>query len=570
MKLEKTLSNDSFIPGTINIYSTEAKDSYSDNENDPNSNQITASGLKTHDNIILVPQPTDSPNDPLNWSFGKKIWNLIILLVITGFTAGVSNDAGSTEDSLNELYGISYASMNTGAGVLFIAIGTGTFLMAPFANLYGHKISYIICIFVGLMGSLYFALQKNTADAIINQFFVGWSEACAEAHVQQSISALFFQHQLGSTLTLYMLATSVGTYLGPLIAGFIVESMGFRWVGWLGVFIATGLLITIIFGLHETRFDRHKFSGVINSVRSHDHLDDADEKKFIKKLLGNKNEKIDQVINVQHSSLNSDTGYNELKKSYLQQIKPITKNPNLKGTGFKQYLTQLKLMTKVFLFIPVIYGGLLWGMQDSLLTFYLTVEDDQYYNAPFNYSTNRVAMMNMPCVIGAIIGCMYAGPLSDWFTVWMAKRNNGVMEAEFRLYFLFVPGILAPLGFILFAVSTDKLWNWRVTYFALGLIGYGFACLGDVGLAYLMDAYPEMIIEMMCGVSIINNYMSCVFTFTCSLWLDKMSNTNIFIILGILEFLLMMCALPLIIHGKRIRKYTKAWYVDYINVRDGF
>ncbi|KAM9923906.1 hypothetical protein OXX59_004893 [Metschnikowia pulcherrima] len=556
-------SNEDFIPGTINIYSFSAEESHSN--------------LKvTKNNVILVPQPSDSVNDPLNWARSKKLWNFLLLAFITGFTAATSNDAGATQDSLNELYGISYDAMNSGAGVLFIAIGWTTFLLTPVASLYGRKVSYFICIFVGLVGAVWFAVCKRTSDTVWSQLFVGASEACAEAHVQQSLTDMYFQHQLGAVLTVYILATSVGTYLGPLIAGFIVEGAGFRWVGWIAVFISAGLLAVIFFGMHETMFDRKKYQGVVQQTSS-GQFDLKTEKKDIfaeKKESNGIDENLSVSSNMSVHSNNLELavthkrGAREPKISYWRSVAMITKAPNLVGTGIKQYLKRLLLLFRVFLFPPTLFSGLVWGMQDALLTFYLTVEDDEYYDPPYNYGNTQVALMNVPCLIGAVIGCVYAGIVSDWFTIWMAKRNNGVQEAEYRLYFLIIPAILTPVGLILFAVGTDQHWPWFPTYFGLALIGIGFGSSGDVSMGYLMDAYPDMVIEMMAGVSVINNMFGCIFTFACSPWLDAMGNTKTFIILAVITVIVMGGAIPFIIYGKRIRKWTKPWYLDYCHRRD--
>ncbi|KAM9934982.1 hypothetical protein OXX80_005439 [Metschnikowia pulcherrima] len=556
-------SNEDFIPGTINIYSFSAEEGHSN--------------LKvTKNNVILVPQPSDSVNDPLNWARSKKLWNFLLLAFITGFTAATSNDAGATQDSLNELYGISYDAMNSGAGVLFIAIGWTTFLLTPVASLYGRKVSYFICIFVGLVGAVWFAVCKRTSDTVWSQLFVGASEACAEAHVQQSLTDMYFQHQLGAVLTVYILATSVGTYLGPLIAGFIVEGAGFRWVGWIAVFISAGLLAVIFFGMHETMFDRKKYQGVVQQTSS-GQFDLKTEKKAIfaeKKESNGIDENLSVSSNMSVHSNNLELavthkrGAREPKISYWRSVAMITKAPNLVGTGIKQYLKRLLLLFRVFLFPPTLFSGLVWGMQDALLTFYLTVEDDEYYDPPYNYGNTQVALMNVPCLIGAVIGCVYAGIVSDWFTIWMAKRNNGVQEAEYRLYFLIIPAILTPVGLILFAVGTDQHWPWFPTYLGLALIGIGFGSSGDVSMGYLMDAYPDMVIEMMAGVSVINNMFGCIFTFACSPWLDAMGNTKTFIILAVITVIVMGGAIPFIIYGKRIRKWTKPWYLDYCHRRD--
>ncbi|KAF8000391.1 hypothetical protein HF325_005320 [Metschnikowia pulcherrima] len=511
--------NEDFIPGTINIYSFSAEEGHLN---------------------LKVTKKQHSVNDPLNWARSKKLWNFLLLAFITGFTAATLNDAGATQDSLNELYGISYDAMNSGAGVLFIAIGWTTFLLTPVASLYGRKVSYFICIFVGLVGAVWFAVCKRTSDTVWSQLFVGASEACAEAHVQQSLTDMYFQHQLGAVLTVYILATSVGTYLGPLIAGFIVEGAGFRWVGWIAVFILAGLLAVIFFGMHETMFDRKKYQGVVQQTS----LGQFDLKTEKKDIFAEKKESngIDENLSVSSNmSVHSNNlelavthkrGAREPKISYWRLVAMITKAPNLVGTGIKQYLKRLLLLFRVFLFPPTLFSGLVWGMQDALLTFYLTVEDDEYYDPPYNYGNTQVALMNVPCLIGAVIGCVYAGIVSDWFTIWMAKRNNGVQEAEYRLYFLIIPAILTPVGLILFAVGTDQHWPWFPTYFGLALIGIGFGSLGDVSMGYLMDAYPDMVIEMMAGVSVINNMFGCIFTFACLPWLDAMGNTKTFIILG--------------------------------------
>ncbi|CAI5758902.1 unnamed protein product [Candida verbasci] len=554
--------NEEFIPGTLSIYSfkfdKEKHGQIHDNE--------SAVKIKTKGNIILFPQPSNSVNDPLNWPRWRKLLNFTIIIFITAFTAATSNDAGASQDSLNEKYGISYTAMNTGAGVLFLGIGWGTFFLTPLSSLYGRKITYFICIFLGLLGSVWFALIKGTSDSVWSQLFVGISESCAEAQVQLSLSELYFSHNLGNILTYYIIATSVGTYLGPLIASVIVEKINFRYTGWIAVFISAGLLLVILFVMDETYFNRAKyFDKVIDRVPDKKiEATEKDEKNDIvsttSQELINRKKSSDSLLNL---------GENEFPKPYWKRVQLITFADNLRGYGINQYFQQLYLLLKVFLYPPVLFSGFVWGIQNALLTFYLTVEDDQYYDPPYNYGDIKVGIMNVPCLIGAVIGCYFAGTLSDYFTVFLAKRNNGIQEAEMRLWFLFPPAIIAPVGLILFAVGTDKVWPWFPTYLGLAFIGFGFGCSGDVSMSYLMDAYPEMVIEMMTGVALINNMIGCIFTFACSPWLDKMGATHTFIILAVIEFIIMMCAIPFIIYGKRIRIWTKDLYVEFCQLRDG-
>jgi hypothetical protein len=52
-------------------------------------------------------------------------------------------------------------------------------------------------------------------------------------------------------------------------------------------------------------------------------------------------------------------------------------------------------------------------------------------------------------------------------------------------------------------------WPDPSAYIGLGLIGFGWGCAGDLSMAYLMDAYPEIVLEGMVGVAVINNTIAC-------------------------------------------------------------
>lgn len=535
---------------------------------------------KTDNNVVLRPQPTNSPNDPLNWSSSRKIWHTLLCCLVTGLTAATSNDAGAAQNDLNENEGISWASFNVGAGVLFIGIGYFTLLLSPTAYLYGRRIAYFVCIFIGLWGALWFARVKVTSDAIWSQLFVGASEAVAEAHVQLSLSDIFYQHQLPSVLGLYVASTSVGTFLGPLIAGIVADSIGWEWVGYMAVIVSGFVLILLYFGLEETFFDRNAYqtrlidaSTVVNKHPAI--IDDQFEKKQAivdasssgsQTAVDYDNSGIDEVTNVNDAE---SAGASDKPHTYWQRIALITPAPNLVGLGIKQYFRRLWLTLRVFAFPAVIYSGFQWGTQDAWLTFYITTEDDAWSEEPHNYGDLGIAIMNIPTLIGALIGCYYAGWLSDHFCEWMAKRNGGTQEAEHRLWAMIPAGIIAPIGMFLFGIGTERNWAWGAPYVGLGFIGFGWGCAGDISMSYVADAYPEAIIECMTGISVINNTLGCIFSFACDPWIQSLGVENAYIAVGVCEFVFIMFTIPMIYWGKSARRATKNMYLRFVEERDG-
>jgi MFS family permease len=364
---------------------------------------------------------------------------------------------------------------------------------------------------------------------------------------------------------LYILATSVGTFLGPLFAGLIADNnnIGWTWIGWFAVIISVVTLIVFLFGFEETAFDRR---AILDGVRP--------------TTAPTTTQNMEKTEKTESHSRNSDdlqaaetaTPVDDRPKTYWQRIAIITPSHLLKGIGFKQYFSILFQTLRVFSFPAVLYAGLQWGAQDAWLTFYLTVEEDNYYEDPWNYGDTAVALMNIPTLIGAVIGCFYGGWFADKFVEWMAKRRGGVSEAEDRLWLMYPAAIISPAGLMLFGIGSGrgwlfpKLWG---AYVGLGFIGFGWGCAGDLALSYLADCYPDMILEGMVGVAVINNSIALIFTFCTGIWMDTQTLAQVFVAIGVLSFVFFMTTLPMQYWGKTARRKTKGMYESFIDRRDG-
>ncbi|KAK1998317.1 major facilitator superfamily transporter [Colletotrichum falcatum] len=545
------------VPGTRRLYDEHGKSLPGD-----------ASLLK-HGDVVLVPQPTASPDDPLCWSRPRKVWHSFLVLYVVGLTAATSNNAGSGSDGVNEEYGISYDVFNTGAGVLFIAIGYWTLLSSPLVHLYGRRLGYLISMIVNIAGLVWYARISNVAGVVWSQLFVGAAESVGEATVQLSLLDIWFEHQTGTVFGLYTFATAIGTYLGPLVGAHVASSLGWRWIGYLGVIICGVSLVLLFFGLEETAFNRDRY--LPNNGESYGVP--LQEKTSINALDG-KSVDMDRTpaaAAVVAATPRLDAVGMDIprRKTYWERIRVITPAHNLRGTGFKQYAFRLWHTLRVFTFPAVWYAGLQWGLQNICLTFYLTVQEDSWEGPPWNYSGAQVGNMNLPTLIGSLVGCVYGGYGSDRFMMWMTKRNSGIMEAEFRLYLMALCTVVFPAGMWIFGIGSARGWDWPLPYVGLGFIGFGYGCAGDLSLSYLADSFPDMVLEGMVGVAVINNTLAMLFTFIASYWVDS-GMENCFIALGVLSLFIMGLSLPMVVFGKRTRRWAKDRYMVFVDIRDGF
>jgi hypothetical protein len=57
-------------------------------------------------------------------------------------------------------------------------------------------------------------------------------------------------------------------------------------------------------------------------------------------------------------------------------------------------------------------------------------------------------LTNLGAFVGIVLATCISGPLTDWGTVWLAKRNQGVYEPEFRIFFVggMVFGVFGYVG----------------------------------------------------------------------------------------------------------------------------
>jgi MFS family permease len=163
--------------------------------------------------------------------------------------------------------------------------------------------------------------------------------------------------------------------------------------------------------------------------------------------------------------------------------------------------------------------------------------------------------------IGAILGFVVAGVLSDWSARCMTKWNNGVYEPEFRIVLVIPQMILGCAGLYGFGVTVDGLLNYTYHY-AVPLVFFALQVAGMVigavsSSLYIVDAYRDLAIEGFTCMIIFKNVFSFALTLKAFDWLVTTTSlaTPIFNILASIQVGICVLSVPMYIFGKRIRSY---------------
>jgi hypothetical protein len=125
---------------------------------------------------------------------------------------------------------------------------------------------------------------------------------------------------------------------------------------------------------------------------------------------------------------------------------------------------------------------------------------------PYNMNPLSVGFTNFAVIVGALIGLVTAGPLSDWVSSRSTKRNNGIREPEMRLPAMIPYTIIMLLGNIIVAVGYDRKWPWEV----IVIIGYTCsgiqtAALPGIVSTYAVDSYKPVAGSLFVAITVNKN-----------------------------------------------------------------
>lgn len=97
-----------------------------------------------------------------------------------------------------------------------------------------------------------------------------------------------------------------------------------------------------------------------------------------------------------------------------------------------------------------------------VLTLNLT-QSENFAAPPYNFSPTVIGFFNFAIVIGGVLGLVTAGPLSDWISMQLTRRNRGIREPEMRLLTMIPYVIIMIIGNFVVAYGYEKKFDWKVS-----------------------------------------------------------------------------------------------------------
>ncbi|KAK4495346.1 hypothetical protein PRZ48_013677 [Zasmidium cellare] len=186
---------------------------------------------------ILIPQPTEDPNDPLNWPPRKK--NLILLIIT--YLAFLP-DFGSALGAHNLV------------GNLF-CLGTGSLFTVFLSAYFGRLPILFLWQLMALGTGIWCAAAQSFPSFLGARIVVGFFAIAAQAGGLMWIDDMFFFHERPRKINTWSGGIIISPYLGPFVAAFVVWRGSWRWCYWIySILSAVGLVLILL--IDETYYDR--------------------------------------------------------------------------------------------------------------------------------------------------------------------------------------------------------------------------------------------------------------------------------------------------------------------------
>ncbi|KAJ5226038.1 MFS transporter [Penicillium chermesinum] len=460
-----------------------------------------AASLKTSSDgrYVLIPQPSDSSHDPLNWTDSKKrriiatVAYISMLADYTGGTAIMTVLPQAVEWKLPQ-----QTVQKAVVGNLF-SIGACGFFVVAFASYFGRwpVIFAFQCIMVGtcVWCATATSFSSYLGSRIINGLFCSAGQGGGLMWVKD----MFFFHEHPQVINYVEFSIVLSPYLGPLITSFIVYGVSWRWAFWVCTILSGVGLILVLF-MDETLFNRKDIAVRRGSCLS----------RLIRARTTRRQPK-------------------SFTRCMMRPVVAITKVPVLVIMiyYFLNSAWVVGVNTTIGIWLSDIYG----------------------------FSTKAIGYFYFFGIVGVMIGWFSGHFLHDAVGRYYIKRHAGRLDPEARLIIAYPATMIACISLIVLGFAFEKRWHYMVIAVFTSTQCIGVMIVTTAINAYLLDCYPEGSGEVGAWVAASRNWAGFMATYIQLEWVQSVGAARALGIQAAITVASLFLMMVLQVYGKRLRQW---------------
>ncbi|KAK9463508.1 major facilitator superfamily domain-containing protein [Lipomyces oligophaga] len=544
--LEPRLSSGETVPGTVRLFDQGLGIDQQLEFGHGIDIRSLSSRLKRDGDIILVPQPSDSPNDPLNWPTLKKDFVLFVLCLAVIMSSAASPLIASSSIVLLLNLGHDFRGVALLTGWHLAAGAITSLFVTAIAVKYGKRFIYLFALVFLIAGAAWGGAATSYRSLLGARILQGVGLAPFEVLMNTSIGDMYFVHQRGYRLAIANLCLFGTTFMTPLIGGHISRNMSWHWLFWfLLIFTCIAFILVFLF-LPEHVYKR---SVILD-------IDYEGEGMLMEAIAGEPSSgtsEISRIAGNEEGTEKPPQAIEEKPETWLHSLRLFS--------GSKSD----RPLWKIFLrpFALVLHPGIWWAalIQAPLIAWTVIIGlilAAIFLGPPLWYNDADVGNMYTGALVGSIVGFIFSGTASDFIAKFLSKRNNNVYEPEYRILLVVAQLACGCAGIWGFGITSNNLYKYSkyLPPFFFGLESCGMIIGAVASASYVTDAYRHIQVEAMVFLVLVKNLVSFALTDRGYEWVRDTGIKHAFVVAGSIQAAISAFSLLNWFFGKYCRYYA--------------
>lgn len=457
---------------------------------------------------VVLTFATGDRQNPFNWNPWYKRGISTMLNLMTLFIGLATTAYSSGIGSMCEEFGVPQIMGQLGLFTFNMACAITPMVLAPLCELAGRKIVYagaFLCfslIFIGL------ALAKDIGTIIGLRLLLGLFGCVGTILVGGTFDDMYEPHKRGRPMAMFSFVAIFGTVAAPIYAGFIDQSIGWRWIQGIQGLANVPLLIAVFLFFPETR------GGVELHRRA----------KKLREATG-------------------DDRYVAEDDIYTPDLKSMLRASSVKAIRM--------LVTE-----PVVFAFGLWiAFCWAVVFLFLSV-------IPITFQEKRgwsEGVSGLPYISLAV------GTFFGWAAHHLQMRKYDSLQAdpnvrivpEHRLYGAMFGAVWMPIGLFIYSFTQYGYLIWVGPVIGLALIAFGIFFVFESTYSYTADCYGENSSSAIAGQGLMRNTLGAVTPLFASAFFHNVGSQYAGLILAVFGTFLSLIPFVMFKFGHKLRVRSK-------------
>ncbi|KKY22708.1 putative mfs multidrug protein [Phaeomoniella chlamydospora] len=457
---------------------------------------------------IILKFSKNDPENPFNWSAAKKNFITIMLCSMTLMIGLATTAYSSGIDSMVEDLNTSTDLGQLGLFTFNFVCAVAPLFLAPFCEFVGRRVVYIGAYFCFSLMFIGLALGKNIATILVCRALLGLFGCVGTILVGGTFSDMYPPDERARPMALFAYVAILGTVAAPIYAGFIDETIGWRWIEGIQGLANIPLLVLITIFFPETR--------------------------------GGK------VLHKRAKKLRQATGDDRYKaESDLE-------NKNVKDLLYNSSVKAVKMLATE----PVVFAFGTWIAFAWAVTFLFLSVIPITFSEKRNWSEGVAGLPYIALALGVTIAYLLNHFQIRKYESIMASNDRHIVP-ESRLYGAMYGAIGLPIGLFIYSFTQYGDLPWIAPTLALALIAIGIFFIFESCYSFTSDCYGESSGSAIAGQGLMRNTLGGVTPLFASRFFHSMGSQWAGLLLALIAVFLTFIPYILFNYGHILRERSK-------------